>query len=183
MDSMFTRVSSTWGGIVNALHSRIPTPILMSDDHPTDEQAFHRKFAADCFNRAWDLIDKADRTREEDREMVRLTHASHWHWTQVNSHTPQNISIALWQTARIYTLLGDTENAMQYAKDCLDVSRTDAVPPLYFGYAYEALSRAASIAGDHDLSREYHDEAARIAKSVRDDDSRSQLEQDLRTIE
>ena len=147
-----------------------------------DEQTAHRRFAARCFNQAWDLIEKSDRTKDEDLEMVRLTHASHWHWTQVKDHTPKNISIAYWQAARIYALLGDAEHAMCYAEACLEVSRSDGVEPFYLGYAFEALSRAASVADDRESSEQYRDEAARIATSVRDEDSRRQLEQDLKTI-
>jgi tetratricopeptide (TPR) repeat protein len=159
-----------------------PLP-TMNEQKSFDEQGAHRRFAAQCFNRAWDLIEKSDRTEEDDREMLRLAHASHWHWTQVKDHTPQNVSIAYWQTARIYTLLGDAEHAKRYADLCLEVSRANGIEPFYLGYAYEAMSRAASIAGDGDSSVKYRDEAARIAATVSDEDSRRQLEQDLDTIE
>ena len=154
------------------------------DEKPLfDEQVAHRRFAAQCFNRAWDLIEKSDRTEEEDREMIRLAHASHWHWTRVKGHTPQNISIAYWQTSRIYALLGDADHAKRYAESCFEVSRVEGVDAFYLGYAYEALSRAAAIAGDREASDNYRTEAACIAKSLRDEESRRQLQQDLRTID
>ena len=40
----------------------------------------HHYFAASCFNAAWDLIEKPDRTSEDDRLMVSLSHASLFHW-------------------------------------------------------------------------------------------------------
>ena len=110
-----TAVKTRYGADVNNFRCLIRTFPVMSDGPFFNEQTAHRRFAADCFNRAWDLIEKAERTREEDQEMVRLTLASHWHWTQVKDHTPQNISIAYWQTARIFALLEDAGNAMQYA--------------------------------------------------------------------
>jgi hypothetical protein len=147
-----------------------------------DEQAAHRHFAAACFNRAWDLIDKADRTPEEDREMVRLSHASHWHWTQVEGHTQTNLSVGYWQTSRIYSLLGEAENARRYAELCLDASRGGDVEPFYLGCAYEALARAAAVGGDAEAAGRYRREAARLAEAVSDEASREQLVRDLKTI-
>ena len=44
--------------------------------------AAHKYFAAQCFNAAWDLIEKSDRSPEEDEQMIQLTQTSNWHWTQ-----------------------------------------------------------------------------------------------------
>ena len=51
----------------------------MDDKQSFDKQADHRCFAAQYFNLAWDLIEKTNRTEEEDREMTRVAHASRWH--------------------------------------------------------------------------------------------------------
>ena len=47
-----------------------------------DLEAAHKYFAAYCFNHAWDLIEKADRTPEDDRALVALNQASLFHWSQ-----------------------------------------------------------------------------------------------------
>jgi hypothetical protein len=54
----------------------------MTDKSEFDRTAAHRYFSANCFNKAWTLIDKEDRTPEEDQQMIRLNQASIWHWTQ-----------------------------------------------------------------------------------------------------
>jgi len=33
-----------------------------------DKKKLHRTFAVDCFNRTWDLIEKGERTPEEDEK-------------------------------------------------------------------------------------------------------------------
>ncbi|MGB3702267.1 MAG: hypothetical protein WA997_13445, partial [Anaerolineales bacterium] len=70
-----------------------------------DQSAVHKYYSVNCFNKAWDLIDKEERTPEDDQEMVRLSHASHYHWTQRPDYSSTKASIALWQTARIYAIL------------------------------------------------------------------------------
>ena len=74
-----------------------------------DHQAAHKYFSAHCFNRAWDLIDKTDRTPGEDEEMIRLSLASQYHWSQREDANSKTASIGFWQTSRIYALLGQVE--------------------------------------------------------------------------
>jgi len=41
---------------------------------------WHEKVAKDCFNKTWELLEKKDRTHEEDNEMVPTVHTSRYHW-------------------------------------------------------------------------------------------------------
>lgn len=45
-----------------------------------DLAAAHRYFAAHCLNSAWELIDRGERSAEEERLMVSLDQASIYHW-------------------------------------------------------------------------------------------------------
>ncbi len=44
-----------------------------------DAAPAHRYFAASCFNKVWELIDRRGRTPADNEEMIRLAHASIWH--------------------------------------------------------------------------------------------------------
>ncbi len=65
----------------------------MSDKSAFDPVPAHRYFAADCFNRAWNLMDLADRTAAYDLELIDLVHASMWHWSRRPDITDLNRSI------------------------------------------------------------------------------------------
>jgi len=147
-----------------------------------DVDVAHRHFAVECFNRAWDLMDKAERTPAEDEQMIRLCLASHWHWAQRADCTQENVSVAHWQTSRIYAMLGQAENARRYAQLCLEASRGDNLPPFCLGYAYEALARAESTAGNQTQMREYLREAQRVTETITDLDTKHLLLADLETI-
>jgi len=147
-----------------------------------DLQAAHRYFSALCFNQAWELIEKPERTPAEDEEMIRLGLASTWHWTQREDCTQTNLSIGYWQTSRIYAMLGQADNARRYGHLCLAASQAEDVPPFYLGYAYEALARAEAVAGDGEHMEEYLAEAHRVAGTVPDDDARQMLLDDLAAI-
>jgi hypothetical protein len=155
----------------------------MTDKPGFDLQSAHRYFAARCFNQAWDLIDKPDRTPQEDEEMLRLAFASHWHWTQREDYSPEKASIACWQIARIYALLGLPGNARHYGQLCLEASQAEGVGPFYRGYAYEALARAEAVAGKRAKVEEYLSFARQAAEQVLDKEDREVLLKDLETIE
>jgi len=147
-----------------------------------DADAAHKYFSTQCFNNAWGLIEKPHRTSEEDEEMVRLSLASHWHWTQREDYTNKERSIAHWQTSRIYAILGQADNARRYGQLCLEASRGDDLPPFCLGYAYEALARAESVDGHVDQMKKYLDKAQQVADTIPDPDTQKQLLEDLDTI-
>lgn len=147
-----------------------------------DLEAAHQYFSALCFNSAWDLIDNPDRTPEEDEDMIRLGMAAMWHWMQRPDCTKKNLSIGYWQLSRIYAILRQADNARYYGQRCLDVSQDKDIPPFYLGYAYEALARAESVAGERARMKAYISQAQQAAEKVTDMDAHKQLLTDLEMI-
>ena len=145
-----------------------------------DAPAAHRYFAADCFNRTWDLLEKSDRSEDENLLMIATAQASLWHWTERADSTAQNLSIAYWQLSRVYAVLGDAGQARRYAEACLGRSGESA--PFYLAYAHEALARAASVAGDASTVERHLAEARTLVVQVAEPAEREALEKDLATI-
>ena len=147
-----------------------------------DKQAAHKQFSASCFNEAWDFIDKQNRSREDELNMLLAAMASLWHWKQRPDTSATNLSVGFWQVSRVYCLLGETENARKYGLLSLEESRKEEVAPFYLGYSYEALARAAALAGDREKMGEYLNLARDACEQVKDEDSRKMLLDDLATI-
>jgi hypothetical protein len=154
----------------------------MAKEPEFDVGAAHQYFSTDCFSKAWDLIEKTDRTPEEDEEMIRLNQASIWHWTQRDDCTPTNLSVGYWQASRVYAILRQVDNARRYGQLCLDASQGEDVPPFYLGYAYEALARAEMVAGDSVATEGYRELAQEAAGKIADADEKKWLLDDLDTI-
>jgi cation transport regulator ChaB len=142
-----------------------------------DWAAAHRYFAAHCFNAAWDLLDKSDRTEEDNRQMVALNMASLYHWSRRRDCTDTNRSVGYWQASRIHAVLGHADEARRYGETCLEFSK--ALPPFYRGYAHEALARAASVAGDGARVAEHAARGRDYAAQVTDEADRKRLLDDL----
>jgi Flp pilus assembly protein TadD len=145
-----------------------------------DLPAAHCYFAAHCFNLTWELMDKPERTLEENERMLWLTHASLWHWTQRTDCSPSNLSIGYWQVSRVYTLLNRAEDALRYANQCVEITPGD--DPFLMAYAHEAIARAAILAGDHSTAETHLTEAHTLMPLIDDADDRQALERDLRTM-
>ena len=147
-----------------------------------DLEAAHKYFSADCFNRAWDLIEKKDRSPEENDNMLALSMSSFWHWTQRKDCTAENLSVAYWQLSRIFVLLDQSFNALRYGELCLVISQDPSLPPYCLGYAYEALARAHMKLGSEEKAIAYMEQAKKVSMRMKDPETRKSLLSDLDTI-
>ena len=148
----------------------------------TTIQKGHRYFAAEAFNRCWELIRLESRTAEQDREMIRRAEVSFWHWQAYEDRTPTNDAIGYWQLARVYTLAQAPEIAIEYALSGLEIVRTHQLDSFYAGYAWESLARAYSVANRMDDCYESIKEARIAADLVTAPDHQSALIADIDTI-
>ena len=146
-----------------------------------DVAAAHKFFAAECFNRTWDLIDLPTRSAEDDERMLLAAMASLWHWTQRPDATARELSIGCWLVSRVHALLGQAANAADFGERCL--RHSEGLAPFYVGYAHEALARAARVAGDEARVKHHLNEARRCAEMVTDKAERETLKKDLATIQ
>src|SRR5205085_4549260 len=120
----------------------------MGKDAEARDAEAQRRLGIDLFNKTWTLIEKTDRTREEDDEMIHCAHASAYHWQQVG--TKANRARSEWQCSRVYAVLGRAEPALEHARRCLELveDNPEAMEAFDLPAAYEALARAHLVAGN-----------------------------------
>ncbi len=144
------------------------------------EREWHRKQASSLFNRTWSLLEKRKRTQREDDEMIHAAHASRYHWGVVGR--PVNLAIGEWQISHVYAVLKRAEPSTYHAKRSLAICRENRIGDFPLAFAYEALARAAAVAGrrgdrDRFLAR------ARVAGArIRETEDRKLFLSDLATI-
>jgi hypothetical protein len=141
-----------------------------------------RRRAADLFNLVWRLLEKPDRTIEDDETMVHAAHASRFYWGE--SGTPKNWARGDWQLSRVYATLGRAEPAVHHAERCLALclAHPEDLEPFDLPYAHEALARAHAVADDCAEAERFLGLARQGAERIEDADDREQLEVDLGTI-
>ncbi len=144
-------------------------------------EAWHRHFGVALFNQTWELLDTADRSTDDDAEMLAAALGSRHHWRQIGE--PKNFAISDWQVARVFAVTGAAELARSFAAQSLALCETYDLGPFLAGYAYEGLARAALVEGDEPTALEHLAHARRLAAQVADDESRALLEADLIELE
>lgn len=147
-----------------------------------EKQKLHKHFAALCFNECWNLIEDANRSEDEDEEMRRLSEASFWHWSRVEDHTKENLSVGYWQLARVYAISGQIKQAIKYAEKCIKISKKGDLSPFYFGYGYEAKARALAEDRQDEQAKNVLNVAYDVANTVSNDDEKKKLLEDLESI-
>ena len=151
----------------------------MSKEKPPSREE-HKKFAVALFNLTWSLLDKKDRTREENDKMVHAAHASRFHWGEIG--TPLEFERGEWQISRVYSVLGRSEPALYHAKRCLDICKENNIGDFDIAFAYEAMARAHSIAGKTAECEKYLQLAKKAGESIKKKEDKNYYLGELKTI-
>jgi len=145
-----------------------------------DGKDMHRKFAVECFNNTWSLIDKLDRTPEENVKMVHLAHTSRFHWGEIG--TALNFARGDWLISRVYAVLGQGENALTYANYCLQLCLENDIKDFDLAFAYEALARAYSILNNKAMEIKFLELAKKAGTKINKSDDKKYFFEELNTI-
>jgi tetratricopeptide (TPR) repeat protein len=128
-----------------------------------NERRFHRKTAAQCFNKTWDYLERKRRNAKDNAMMLHLAHASRYHWSLVG--TARNQSVGDWQTSRVYAAMGQSSLSLQFAKSSLEIARRNNLPEV-LATTYEAIARAHAVAKNYKAARNYLDKARKQLSSL-----------------
>ncbi|MHA2293794.1 MAG: hypothetical protein ACXACK_16655 [Candidatus Hodarchaeales archaeon] len=125
----------------------------MTNDENFTKIEWHKKSAKELFNTTWDLIDKQDRTIEENDKMIHTAHASRYHWSEVVSAGvpktgPMNLERGDWQISRVYSILERPNAALYHAQKCIEICLENDIGDFDLAFAYEAMARASALNGD-----------------------------------
>jgi hypothetical protein len=141
-----------------------------------------RTTGAQLFNDTWRLLEKPDRGRADDDDMIHTVHASRYHWGRAAEATPANLARGEWLISRVYAVLGRSEPALHHARRVLDICVENDIGGWDIAFAHEALARAFAVVPDPAAAREHTDRALALADAIAEDEDRELLLADLATI-
>ena len=140
-----------------------------------------RRVGIALFNATWTLMEKENRTRAEDDEMLHKAHASRHHWGASGTDAA-HLARGEWQCSRVYAILGRAEPCLHHAQRVLDLCQENGIGDWDLAFAYEALARGHAVAGDSEQARAYTEQALAAAEDIAEDDERELVLGDLETI-
>lgn len=151
-------------------------------EQPSDEdiRKWHRRFAIDANNRAWALIELAQRSPADDAEMLNIAHASAWHWSKVG--TAHNAALADMLLAQVHALLGDGPNATRYADATFAYFGTRESEPWEMAFTHAVTAHAAHAAGDHGRHRQHYATARDLGNALANAEERAIFDATFRTV-
>jgi len=140
----------------------------------------HEQFAKQLFNLVWDLLDKEDRTAEDNDRMIHAAHASRFHWGEVGAAL--EFARGEWQVSRVYSVLGMPEGAIYHGERSLALCEANGIGNFDLAFAYEALARGHAVAGDGARSQDYLGLAKKAAEEIEDEGNREYFHSELATV-
>lgn len=140
----------------------------------------HRQMAVELFNRTWELLDEANRTPAQDREMLGAALGSHYHWARVGDD--KNFAISDWQVARVLTVVGEADLAQKFADMALRRSVDGNLGPFLVGCGHEVLARVADLKGDEHARDNHLARADDLLSVIDDPEERELLKADLDSL-
>lgn len=148
-------------------------------ENPTEAElaTWHRTFAPRDFNHTWSLLDLAERTREQEDEMLASAFSQRRHWYAVGE--PKNRAIADWQVSRVFSVLGHADLARRFGEHSLAVAKDNDLDAFVVGFAHEAIARAAAEVDDLATFEEHLEAARAQLLLIVNDKDRGVLEADL----
>lgn len=143
----------------------------MADEAPTPEdlEKWHRWFAVECNNRAWQLAEQQSRSPAEDEEMLHRAHAAALHWSQVGGEPEQARAAML--LGHAHALLRDGKRALKYARQAFDyVASQDDTAPWELAFAHAVLANAAAANDESSLHATHYARAKALGGALSDEE-------------
>ena len=166
--------------ILGQLTSEDPNAMTTSPAPTEIDPATRRTLAVGLFNHVWTLLEKPDRTPEQDDEMMHAAHASRYHWGEIGEAV--NLARGEWQCSRVYAVLGRAELALWHARRCVGINEANGIADWDIASAYEAMARAYLTAGDLAEVATWKAKAQAAAEAIADPADREVIEGDLATL-
>jgi len=120
----------------------------MPEEKKYTEAEVHRFFAVQYHGKTWDLLDKPERTPEENECLADYAHTSLAHWRVAG--TAVNYQRGVWLLSRVYVALGEPEIALWYARRTLELTEEHMgeMEKFDIAFAHECMARAHALCGN-----------------------------------
>lgn len=152
---------------------------MRTDPLPIDRDT-QTRLAKALFNLTWDYLEKRDRSRADDEQMLHAAHASCFFWRQVGQAVHH--ARGQWQLSRVHAVLSRPEAALHHARVCRQICHEAGLGPFDVACAHEALARAYYVAGDCESARRELAAGLAIAGTIADEQDRRVVLADLRDV-
>jgi len=139
----------------------------------------HLYFAKTLNGKVWELLQKTERSRDENELMLYAAQASCYHW--LNAGTGLHHQRAEWLISHVFAELGNANAALTHAVRCLELTEQHAelMQDFDLAYAHEAAARANALAGRRDDALAHLKQAEELGQAIKDQEDKEIFTGDL----
>jgi len=144
----------------------------MTEEKTFTEAEAQLHFAKQFNGKTWGLLDKKERSPEEDELLVDYAHASLAHWRAAG--TGVHLQRGAWMLARVYTILGNAQLALGNAERCLELTEQHKgdLSDFDFTFANECMARAQALSRDQAEVQKYIQLAQKAGEAIKGKEDR-----------
>ena len=133
----------------------------------TDNQKLHHYMGIEMNIQTWSLLEKKDRSEQDDMRMVMFAKASLFHWKLSPKFQPVNEQRGEWMISRVYSVLGKGEETLIHAEKTMGLTKKHGLKDFDLAYAYECLARAYAVSGNKKESKIWYEKAKQARKALK----------------
>lgn len=140
-------------------------------------------FAVAYNGSVWKLLEKKERTEDENEEMINLAHASLLHWSKSPKCRKVNLQRGEYMISMAYIYAKNPRQALHYAKRCKKITENNIEENEDFdlAYAYLVLAMALSLNNSKIEAEEYLNKAKKLGGDIKGEKDRDIFLADLKT--
>ena len=142
----------------------------MQNPDEAELRKWHRWFAVECNNHAWELAAIGSRTDDQNDEMMQAAYSAAFHWSRVG--TAVHVARAMMLLAHVHATLGHAELALVYARRFLYFCEHNDCEDWDLAFAHAEMAHAAAKAGDPELHSSHYRKAKELGQAITDDEDR-----------
>jgi hypothetical protein len=140
----------------------------------------HRKTAAESYNHCWDLLEREDRSQDDDIELLTSAFVSRYFWSLAGG--PEQWAVSDWMVSRAAAAIGEGSLSLTFALRANSAVREFDAPDWLVASAAEGLARAYAALGNDQERDEWLRSSANLVEAVADDESRELIASQLASV-
>ena len=131
----------------------------------------HHYMGIELNMQTFELLDKKDRSEQDNIRMINFAKASLYHWRKSDKYEVVNEQRGQWLISHVYAKLNKSDEALSYAKETLKITEENKKKMKDFdlAYAYESMARAYSISENKDESEKWYKKAKAAGDLIADE--------------
>jgi hypothetical protein len=140
----------------------------------------HRTIGVETYNRCWDLLERDDRSQDDDFELLALAFTSRYHWSFAGG--PEQWTVSDWMVSRAAADIGEGSLALAFALRANSAAQEFDAPDWLIASTAEGLARAYAAFGNEVARDEWIVTALSLVEAIADDEDRDLIASQLASV-